>query len=565
MHKYKLTCWGLLLLSNSVAAVPAEENTTDNGNGSFTYTQKINSSSTPPHYTVPNAGGFDVYSWFNQDYSWQHSFSAALNAETQIQSATLLIRGYDIDSEATHGTGGEYDGISVDGTGLNPGLLQGANGQWSETIFDVPISSIKDDGLINTFVDVDMNHTTYTWATTLDYSLLTITYINSDNNPPEQPILSMLPSVCTLVTDDLVVNVTGPSPADPDGDNVTYEYRWFVDIGQGSVVDDEIAGKIDHQTNTVLASQVQSGETWRVQVTAVDSNNLVSDPQFVTWYNIGIDCDADGVNDNIDDYPTDPERAFNNYSTQSTLVFEDLWPSKGDYDLNDFVLRHTFNVITNAQGQVKQIEMEGIAVARGASVASAFAISFPGTDAANVESASIIIDGNTNILTAEPGHDGELVMVLIDNIYTLLPSGAYLFYNTQANDDRPQKAMTFSMSFTTPITTAALGSAPFNPFIYAVTQRGKEIHLVDKTPSDLVDHSLFGSSDDDSDSNAQRYYQTEAGHPWALNITTAWQHPLEYVDVLVAYPQLKVWAESSGVNNSNWYNYPQNNSCWKCE
>lgn len=564
MYKHKLTCLGLLLLSNSAVAAPTEENTTDNGDGTFTYTQKISVASTTPHYTVPSAGGFDIYSWFNQDYGWQHSFSDALNEQAQIQSATLLIRGYDIDSEAKHGTGGEYDGISVDGTALNPRLLQGKNKKWSETTFDVPISSIQDDGLINTFVDIDMNHTSKTWATTLDYSLLTITYMNSDNNPPEQPTLSMTPSSCTLITNDLVVNITGPSPADSDGDSVTYEYRWFVDIGQGSVVDDEVAGKTNHQTNTVPADQTVSGETWRVQVTAVDSNGLVSDPQFVTWDNIGVDCDEDGVNDNIDDYPTDPERAFNNYSTQSTLVFEDLWPSKGDYDLNDFVLKHTFNVITNAQGQVKQINLSANAVARGASIASAFAISFPGTDAANVDSASITIEGNTSALTPESGHDGELVMVLIDNIYTMLPAGAYSFYNSQAGDNRPHKTITFSMTFTTPITTAALGGAPFNPFIYAVAQRGKEIHLVDKAPSDLADNSLFGTEDDNSDSSEQRYYQTASGHPWALNITTAWSHPLEYIDVLLAYPNLKTWAESGGINNPSWYNYPNNSHCWRC-
>merc|ERR1711879_138237 len=51
------------------------------------------------------------------------------------------------------------------------------------------------------------------------------------------------------------------------------------------------------------------------------------------------DADGDGISDVFDDFPNDPSKAFhtNNYSN-STLVFEDLWPQKGDYDFNDMVI-----------------------------------------------------------------------------------------------------------------------------------------------------------------------------------------------------------------------------------
>ena len=573
MQKFKLnrlSCLGFLALSSSLAstsvlAAATEESTVDNGDGTFTYSQKINSASSAPHYTVPASGGLNVFAWFDDDYGWQHSFSDIISDPTvQIQSATVLIRGYDIDSEAFHGTSGEYDGVSIDGVDLNPGLLQGTNETWSETTFDVPLSAIQDDGLINTFLDVDMNHTTNTWRTKIDYSLLTITYQLTTNNPPSQPTLSMTPSSCTSISDDLVVNVTGPTPADLDGDDVTYSYRWFVDIGQGSVVDDEVAGKTDHQGNTVLASETASGETWRVQVTATDDNDLMSDFQVVTWENIGVDCDQDGVLDEYDEYPSDPERAFNNASTQSTLVFEDLWPNKGDYDLNDFVLVNTFNTVTNADGHVKEVTMTGAAVARGASYANAFALSFANTNAVNVVSSSVTIDETTTALVPEAGHTDEVVMVLIDDIFDVLPlgGGIYPYYNSQDSDDRPQVPVSFSIVFETAVDSSLLGSAPFNPFIYRVADRGIEIHLVDNAPSDLADLSLFSTKDDGSEPDSEIYYQTSGGHPWALNITSTWGHPLEYIDVLFAYPQMQTWAESGGVDNPNWYDYPDEVYCW---
>jgi len=566
MHKFKLNklcCLGLLALSGSVLAAATTEGTVNNGDGTFTYTQKIDSASTPPHYVVPASGGFNISSGFNQDFGWQHSFADISNPLVQIQSATLLIRAFDVDSEASHGLNGEYDGISVDGVDLNPGILQGTNETWSETPFDVPVSSITDDGLINTFIDIDMN-TGGWWITTVDYSLLTIVYMETNSLPPFTPTLSMTPSTCTLVTDDLVVGITGPTPADPDGDSVTYSYRWFVDVGQGSVVDDEVAGKTDHQGNTVLAAETVSGETWRVQVTATDSNGLMSDPEFVTWEDVGVDCDEDGVPDVNDDYPTDPDRAFNNYSTESTLVFEDLWPDKGDYDLNDFVLQHTFNRITNAAGLVKEVAFTGEAIARGASYANAFAISFPGTEAANVESSTFIVDGSASAVTPEVGHAGETVMVLFENIFDVLPAGGFPYYNTQNGDDRALIPVTFTMVFTAPVDSASLGAAPFNPFIYQVGERGKEIHLVDKTPTDLVDVALLGTGDDATDAGTSTYYQTAAGHPFALNVPTAWSHPYEYIDVLLAYPQMQAWAESGGVSNPTWYDFPVIIHCWKC-
>ncbi|QUM81422.1 LruC domain-containing protein [Moritella sp. 5] len=573
MHKFKLNklcCLGLMALSssvftNSALALATTEGTVNNGDGTFTYTQKIDVSSTAPHYSPPASGGFNISSGYNNDFGWQHSFADVIsNPLVQIQTATLLIRAYDVDSEASHGLYGEYDGISVDGVDLNPGILQGTNNTWSETPFDVPISYITDDGLINTFIDIDMN-TEGSWVTKLDYSLLTITYMETSNSPPFKPELSMSPSSCDATTaSDLVVSVTGPTPADPDGDTVSYLYRWYVDIGQGNVVDDEVAGKTDHQGDTVLSSQTVDGETWRAQVTAVDSNGLVSDPEFSTWISISTDCDGDGVDDNVDDYPTDPERAFNNYYPEGTLGYEDLWPDKGDYDFNDFVLRHTFNKITNADGNIKEIEMVGSAVARGASYANAFAISLPGTEGANIESSNVTIDGSASALTPEAGHTGEAVMVLIDNVFDVLPTGPFLYYNTQNGDDRSLISVAFNAVFTTPVTVAALGDAPYNAFIYRVGERGKEIHLMDKTPTDLANLALLSTGDDVSDVGTATYYQTTDGHPWAILVPSAWSHPYEYIDVLLAYPQMQVWAESGGVTHPTWYNFPNNTYCWKC-
>lgn len=568
MKQIKFYLAPLLCCIGYVVAAPTEENTVDNGDNSFTYTQKISAQSTPPHYIAPSGYGFDVYSWFNQDYGWQHSFSEYSNSSIQILSATLLIRGFDIDSEPSHGQGGEYDGISVDGVDLNPGLLQGTDNTWSETSFSVPINSINDDGLINVFLDIDMNHNSRTWATTLDYSLLTIEYLVTPSEPPYQPELSANPPNCTLLTDNLTVSVVGPTPADPDLDAVTYTYRWYVDVGQGYYVDDEFAGKNDHTGNNVPFSQTDMGETWRVEVYPYDINGIVGPHSTYSFPNIG-DCDGDGVGDDNDDYPSDPERAFTVRTPNNgfyALAFEDLWPQKGDYDLNDFVVNYSFTLVTNAENKVKDVKFNGNIRARGASKANGFAIAFDGTTASNVEQSSVSVNGQSSSVEPEAGHNSELVMILVSHINTVTPaSAASSFYNTEASDTRAEIPLDMEVTFIQPINQSTLGTAPYNPFIFRTYQRGREIHLVNNPPTALADLNLMGTQDDDSNAAIGRYYLSNEHYPWALDITSDWKYPYEYTDITVAYPQLKDWAESNGFNFQTWHENPDTNHCWKCQ
>ena len=270
---------------------PSFESTVDNGDGTFTFTQQVDEASTSPHYVAPGGYGFEIYSWFDEDYGWMHDFSQWNTPYLNILSATLTIHAWDVDSEPFHGYYGEYDGVHIDGTLLSPGYLQGTNGTWSTTVFDVPITNITDDGDINVWLDIDMHHDYPNWATTLDYSKLEITYSTFPNDPPYQPVVTLLPSdVCVSDDDDLVAQVTGPDPADPDGDAVTYEFRWFVDIGTGGFIDDEFAGRGDHTGNTVPAADTEVDDIWQVQVIPKDEHNAIGPLATVTYPQVVTSC-----------------------------------------------------------------------------------------------------------------------------------------------------------------------------------------------------------------------------------------------------------------------------------
>ena len=101
------------------------------------------------------------------------------------------------------------------------------------------------------------------------------------------------------------------------------------------------------------------------------------------------DADGDGVSNTRDEYPNDKDRAFNNYypgkNEVGTMAFEDLWPSKGDYDFNDLVLDYNFNQVTNAANQIVDVISQITVKAIGASIRSPFAIEF-NTTPENVKS-----------------------------------------------------------------------------------------------------------------------------------------------------------------------------------
>ena len=264
------------------------------------------------------------------------------------------------------------------------------------------------------------------------------------------------------------------------------------------------------------ASQTVAGELWKVQVTAIDSNGLISDIAEIEWPEIG-DTDGDGIADIHDYAPSDPTIAFYSRTPTSgwyTLGFEDLWPYEGDYDLNDFVTHYAYGTYTDANNQITRFDYYGQAIARGAAQDNSFAISLSGLEASNIGTLTKTYDGSTENLTPENGHSGELVFVVIESINEMLPNTTgYEFYNTESGDNRD--LVEYSVSLVIDGSIESLAGKSFNPFIFKANNRDKEVHLMNYPHTDLANTSVFGQGDDDSSVDNNEYYQTSNGLPWA--------------------------------------------------
>ncbi len=271
------------------------------------------------------------------------------------------------------------------------------------------------------------------------------------------------------------------------------------------------------------------------------------------------DTDGDGVGDSLDEYPNDKERAFNNYypskNNVGTIAFEDLWPNKGDYDFNDLVIDYNFNQVSNADNKVVEVNAALTVRAIGASYRNAFLLQF-NTTPENVKSVTgqnltkDIFKLNNN--STESGQAKAVVPVFDDSFKVLQYTGSIVNTVVGGSYSEP-KTINLKVVFNTPIALSDFGTPPYNPFMVIGGERGKEVHLPASAPTDLVDKSLFGTADDNTDLGAKKYYMSDKYLPWAINLPVQFAYPAEKQDITKAFLMFNNWANSRGYNFMDWY------------
>jgi LruC domain-containing protein len=271
------------------------------------------------------------------------------------------------------------------------------------------------------------------------------------------------------------------------------------------------------------------------------------------------DTDGDGVGDTLDEYPTDPTKAFNNYypskNSVGTLAYEDLWPHKGDYDFNDLVVDYNFNQVTNAANKVVEVNAALTLRASGASMKNAFSLQF-NTNPSNVKSVTgqSLITGvfalNSN---GTELNQSKAVVPVFDDPFKVLNFNGSLVNTIVGGPYVAPKTMNLKIEFITPVSQSDFGTAPYNAFMVVGGVRGKEIHLLGSAPTDLVDTSIFGTGDDNSNLATQKYYRSDNNLPWAINIPAKFTYPAEKQDITQAFLKFNQWAGSQGSLYKDWY------------
>ncbi len=258
------------------------------------------------------------------------------------------------------------------------------------------------------------------------------------------------------------------------------------------------------------------------------------------------DSDGDGVADNLDAFPLDPTKAYINSGGIGTVAFEDQWPNKGDYDVNDIVMNYHYYVITSATNVVVQVNARFNLLATGGNIGSGFGVVFP--------ISRNLVTGLTSTLAGASLEAGQTnaVITLFSNQRPLMAT-----WNTQPGvTQSPAVADSISFAVNNGPTLSAFGQDGYNPFIWNMgnDNRRREVHLVGKTPSQLADLGLFGTGVDNSSVAQSRYYVTTTGLPYAISVpTTTFSYPIEGTDITLAYLNFAQWVGSGGTIYTDWY------------
>lgn len=280
--------------------------------------------------------------------------------------------------------------------------------------------------------------------------------------------------------------------------------------------------------------------------------------------NLSTDTDGDGVIDKHDAYPNDPALAFNNYlngHNYTTLMFEDLWPGRGDYDFNDLVLDYQINCLSNANGLITRAEISIVLRAIGASYKNGFAFQLDKIQGSKILSVSgQNLSGNLFQLNGNRTESGQtlaVVPVFDDALKTIGFSGAGTGVNIERNGssiayDTSNIVIEFSLA-NSGVTLNDFTYASFNPFIVINQERGRELHKLNYSPTSLVNKSLFGSEYDNSNISTGNYYRTKNNLPWVIETCRSSPYMLEKNDITLGYSKLIDWVLANGGSYFDWY------------
>ena len=247
-----------------------------------------------------------------------------------------------------------------------------------------------------------------------------------------------------------------------------------------------------------------------------------------------------------------------------TLMFDDSWPKLGDGDFNDLVVDYQYTArasATEVEGNnryVSQMNFRFKVAMADAANSNGLGVMIPGLSPTSViDISNLDIHGQTNYNTdksisyqLESGHTNEVVLLFAPDINSLFDGPCF-------NSGSPgcQTGPSIEFSFTVTFNPMARQSNFNNisAFLVLNQNRGRELHTPGNRPSALLSTSLYGTSDDGSDTGEGKYFQSKTNLPWGLDITNAIPVPKNEVSILEAYPSFESWAKSGGIVDTNWY------------
>ena len=232
-------------------------------------------------------------------------------------------------------------------------------------------------------------------------------------------------------------------------------------------------------------------------------------------------------------------------------AFEDLWPSKGDYDMNDVVIDYKYTREFKKYKDQADSEYKTFREAFSFTTYQNYAelhsgLAFTFSLAANPS--SILFKKRAK--GSENFEDANFTVENDDNVVILTED-----INTEIGTEYLVE-VTYENGIT--------NRSTVKPFIFRASTDGKrrEIHLPMEAPTSKMDISFFHTQDDKSDVENGIYYVRSGDYPFAFYLAggqidwftdTILKPDFEREPINKIYPHFIDWSRSSGAQYPDWY------------
>ena len=244
-----------------------------------------------------------------------------------------------------------------------------------------------------------------------------------------------------------------------------------------------------------------------------------------------------------------PEIANKKSSTTGVYAFEDKWPSKGDYDLNDAVINAKHEKEFNDKGKIVKETFYLTTYQNYVELTSGLALTLDTKVTPKSVDMKKIAPESADAEVTTFTKDGD-VYYLTDNIKGEIGSTYIL-----------------ELTYSSPLTSSDK-MASIKPFIYRSEGNNLnwEVHIPMEAPTARMDYSYFGKDDDCSDYiHNERYFVRDGNYPFAFYLKNAdidafketiLKRENESIPIDQFFPGFLDWSTSGGTINQDWYLRP---------
>lgn len=216
-------------------------------------------------------------------------------------------------------------------------------------------------------------------------------------------------------------------------------------------------------------------------------------------------------------------------NTYLSFAYEDIWPSGGDYDLNDVIIEYHRSIIFNKDNYVSEVKETYEPVQRddAATNRNAFAVQYATDQRGEIVWPSGAVD--------EPQTNS---IILFSNAMDVI-NQKFVITRTFAAGAMKKDAL-------------KVGNSVLNPYIIvnyegAGKDNRTEVHLPKSKATNLANSDQIGKE-------ADAYYINKDGkHPFAISIPGTFTPVTETVIIDKEYPDFEKWVESDGKEYTDWY------------